>query len=46
MNENFQNFVLLLSVISPQVLLVGLGGGPLAAFINHHFPKVSRFDFL
>ncbi|XP_025112639.1 methyltransferase-like protein 13 isoform X2 [Pomacea canaliculata] len=28
-------------VISPQVLLVGLGGGPLAAFINHHFPKVQ-----
>nr|KAG5705790.1 hypothetical protein BaRGS_027449 [Batillaria attramentaria] len=27
-------------VSSPRVLLIGLGGGPLAAFIDQHFPKV------
>ncbi|XP_070177056.1 eEF1A lysine and N-terminal methyltransferase-like isoform X2 [Littorina saxatilis] len=28
-------------VSKPKVLLVGLGGGPLAAFINQHFPQVQ-----
>lgn len=27
-------------VPTPRVLLIGLGGGPLAAFINQHFPQV------
>ena len=27
-------------VVQPRVVLVGLGGGPLAAFLNQHFPQV------